>query len=77
MKRYVETASTEPAPAVLGRTDFRRPSNRIATMQAELRTPDGTTRGPFGINELHSEIQKAFDDYLDSACIEMREAPNA
>jgi hypothetical protein len=77
MKRIAEAAITEPALVAFGSTDTPHPAIRIATMPTEPRMPDGTTRGPFGINELHPEIQKAFDDYLDSACIEMREAPNA
>ena len=77
MKRNSEAAITEPALVAMGMTDFRCPSNRIATMQAELRMPDGTTRWPFGTIEVHSDSQKAFGQYLGLACIEMREAPNA
>jgi hypothetical protein len=77
MKRYTEMALSEPALVALGSTDTPHPANRIATMQAELRMPDGTTRGPFGIIEFRSEIQKAFDEYPDSNCIEMRVVPNA
>lgn len=77
MKRNAEAAITEPALVAFGNTDTPHPAIRIATMPTELRMPDEEKRRPLGTGELHPEIQKAFEDYSDSACIEMREAPNA